>query len=72
MSSRENQAHRLINGNGGYWQSSGSQGKVRGLKDSGCKGERLKEKRLKENESLKILTNVIYQYKIRLESIKEI
>lgn len=67
MSSRENQAHRLINGNGGYWQSSGSQGKVRGLKDSGFKGERLKE-----NKSLKILTNVIYQYKIRLQSIKEI
>ncbi|XP_062576893.1 E3 ubiquitin-protein ligase HERC2-like, partial [Saccostrea cucullata] len=27
VSSRENQAHRLINGNNGYWQSSGSQGK---------------------------------------------
>ncbi|XP_065932277.1 E3 ubiquitin-protein ligase HERC2 isoform X4 [Magallana gigas] len=27
VSSRENQAHRLINGNSGYWQSSGSQGK---------------------------------------------
>jgi len=28
VSSRENQAHRLIEGNSGYWQSSGSQGKV--------------------------------------------
>ncbi|XP_064637694.1 E3 ubiquitin-protein ligase HERC2-like isoform X2 [Lineus longissimus] len=27
VSSRENQAHRLIDGSGGYWQSSGSQGK---------------------------------------------
>lgn len=27
-SSRENQAHKLIDGNGGFWQSSGSQGKV--------------------------------------------
>ncbi|XP_021378315.1 E3 ubiquitin-protein ligase HERC2-like isoform X2 [Mizuhopecten yessoensis] len=27
VSSRENQAHRLIEGNSGYWQSSGSQGK---------------------------------------------
>ena len=29
VSSRESQAHRLIDGSGGYWQSSGSQGKVR-------------------------------------------
>jgi len=29
VSSRENQAHRLIEGNTGFWQSSGSQGKVR-------------------------------------------
>ncbi|KAL3879973.1 hypothetical protein ACJMK2_032247, partial [Sinanodonta woodiana] len=27
VSSRENQAHRLIDGNSGYWQSAGSQGK---------------------------------------------
>nr|XP_022328228.1 E3 ubiquitin-protein ligase HERC2-like isoform X2 [Crassostrea virginica] len=27
VSSRENHAHRLVNGNNGYWQSSGSQGK---------------------------------------------
>jgi E3 ubiquitin-protein ligase HERC2 len=31
VSSRENQAHRLIDGSGGYWQSSGSQGKVRNV-----------------------------------------
>ena len=31
VSSRESQAHRLIDGSGGYWQSSGSQGKVRNL-----------------------------------------
>ena len=29
VSSRDGQAHRLIYGSGGYWQSSGSQGKVR-------------------------------------------
>ena len=28
VSSRESQAHRLVDGMGGYWQSSGSQGKV--------------------------------------------
>jgi len=28
VSSKEGQAHRLIDGSGGYWQSSGSQGKV--------------------------------------------
>jgi hypothetical protein len=28
VSSRENQAHRLVDGNGGHWQSCGTQGKV--------------------------------------------
>lgn len=28
VSSRESQAHRLIDGSSGYWQSAGSQGKV--------------------------------------------
>ena len=28
VSSRDNQAHCLIDGGGGHWQSSGSQGKV--------------------------------------------
>lgn len=31
VSSRENQVMRLIDGNEGYWQSSGAQGKVRFL-----------------------------------------
>lgn len=31
VSSRESQAHKLIDGSGGYWQSSGSQGKVSNL-----------------------------------------
>lgn len=30
VSSRENQAMKLIDGNEGYWQSSGAQGKVGG------------------------------------------
>ena len=35
VSSRENQAMRLIDGNEGYWQSSGAQGKV-GVSAFGC------------------------------------
>ena len=36
VSSRESQAHKLIDSSGGYWQSSGSQGKVSSTRDTFC------------------------------------